>query len=254
MHETVRRFSSYAPLTEEQKKNPLELFSKYHINDEVHRAVDRHKQIGRFHQSIVDLIKESLHDVDEDGEDIAADEHDDDTEKHCREADFSLLCPTQSLSLTVRLPHLSIDHRVEERDAQERDEVDENQIKPVNVDVDVPQVGSHVRCADAVHETELIVRILAQSDLEEARDVVADGEDDDDDDENARTSICADGSRPQRMANRNVSLECNRQREVNTGRLGGHRERIHNARYLRQQPQVVVAKVTGVRINGWHAE
>jgi hypothetical protein len=86
---------------------------------------------------------------------------------------------------------LPIDHRVEKCYAQERNKIDEDVVEPVDVNVDVAGVGSQLRCCYAIHEAKLSVRIVIESNFEEAWYVVADGEDDDDDDVDASATICA---------------------------------------------------------------
>jgi hypothetical protein len=125
-HKTFRRVTTDSSLAEHEEENALEFLAKYHIDDEVHTRIYCHKEIGCLDKAIVDDAEECLENVHDERQNVAAKEHNNDDEEHRRQSNLPFLGATQSLTFSIRQPHLSIDHRVEEGDADERDEVDEN--------------------------------------------------------------------------------------------------------------------------------
>ena len=80
----------YESWAEEADKDPLELFAKDAVDDDVHAGVARHQEVGHVVQGD-DVDRENLEDVHHQGQDVADKEHDHDDHEHGRQSNFLLL-------------------------------------------------------------------------------------------------------------------------------------------------------------------
>jgi len=118
--------------------------------------------------------------------------------------------------------NLSVDGPVENNQSRERNQIHDEEVGPVDVDVDVGGVlpeRTHEVLIDGRIEVE-VESLRARADLEPSGYVVEDGPGKDDHDAVASPPPGAEGAGPERVTDGHVALDRHGQRDVDAARLG----------------------------------
>ncbi|GFX08538.1 hypothetical protein TNCV_4170371 [Trichonephila clavipes] len=191
---------------EHDEKGTLKFPSKDAIDDEIHRGVDRHQEVGNSHEGWEEYI-EVFDDVDEESKNVADEENNHHTQKHHGQAEFTLLLSAESLSLPVGAANRFPDEDVEDHQHQKWNEIHDQEVQPDVVDLVVKLVDSQLGCHHLVDSpVHVWCKVLGMFHFPESGDVVNDSHQSDKEIKRPRSSVGAQRFRFQGMANGDVSF------------------------------------------------